>query len=75
MIHMLYIQLFYYISVLEEIPHEETTIVSSILDQLEVSNEQNQNKNSPGVANFARIPLTKFKMQEGSEEDDISTVS
>jgi hypothetical protein len=42
---------------------------------LEVSNEQNQNKNSPGVANFARIPLTKFKMQEGSEEDNISILT
>merc|ERR1712183_1198685 len=54
---------------LEEIPPEETTVVS-ILDQLAVSNnDPNENKNNPGVANFARIPLTKFKMKEDSEED------
>ena len=65
----LYFSLFVYISVLEEIPPEETTVVS-ILDQLAVSNnDPNENKNNPGVANFARIPLTKFKMKEDSEED------
>ena len=65
----LFICILVYISVLEEIPPEETTVVS-ILDQLAVSNnDPNENKNNPGVANFARIPLTKFKMKEDSEED------
>ena len=66
----IFICIFVYISVLEEIPPEETTVVS-ILDQLAVSNnDPNENKNNPGVANFARIPLTKFKMKEDSEEDN-----
>ena len=59
----------YYFTFLDDIPPDTTIASVSILDQLS-SNDQD-----PGVANFARIPLTKFKMEEqknSGEEPDLA---
>ena len=50
---------------------EDVTTVSSILNQIGV--DPPTSKLDPGVANFARIPLTKFTMKDAQEQQQETT--